>query len=318
MSDSSASLPSISVVICSHNPRADYLRRTLGGLKAQTLPIDRWEMVIVDNASDDPIAPGIDLSWHPRGSCVQESALGLTHARVRGARETIAPVVVFVDDDNILAPDYLDKALEIGEEYPFLGAWGGKIVGVYEVPPPDFCLRYAHMLAIRDVPRDYWSNTREDFNAVPCGAGMCIRRAVVDRWLQDLAARPEALKLGRAGSSLGACEDGHLALMSGELGLGTGVFRRLSLQHLIPPKRMTRDYFVRLAAGHAYSFNVLRRLLGQPLRKDRKSWSERLFECYRAWHMPRVDQEIQRAMTRARAESVRDLAGLDNPPRDAA
>ena len=275
--------------------------------------MDRWEMVIVDNASDDPIAPGIDLSWHPHGRSVRESVLGLTHARVRGARETSAPIVVFVDDDNILAPDYLDKALEIGEQYPFVGAWGGKIVGVYEVPPPDFCLRYAHMLAIRDVPRDYWSNTKEDFNAVPCGAGMCIRRAVVDLWLEQLAAQPDALSLDRVGANLGACGDSHLALMSGELGLGTGVFCRLSLQHLIPPKRMTPDYFVRLAAGHAYSINVLRRLLGQPLRKDRMSFSERLFELYRLWHMPLMVRKIQRAMKLARAESVRDLPPTNSP-----
>lgn len=300
----------LSVIICTHNPRVDYLARTLEGLRLQSFPADQWELIVVDNASAEPVAAGIDLSWHPHGRCVVEPSLGLTHARVRGSLETTAPIIVFVDDDNVLATDYLEKALEIGAKYPFLGAWGGSIVGVYEMPPPDYVLRYSHMLAIRNVPRDYWSNTREDFHAVPCGAGMCIRREVVDAWLQDLATRPDGLNLDRVGSRLGSCGDSHLALMSGQLGLGTGVFTRLSLQHLIPAERMTPDYLIRIAAGLVYSGNLMRHVLGQPLHKNHKgSWSERIFELYRFWHWPRIDREIERASRRARDESVRDLAG---------
>jgi glycosyltransferase involved in cell wall biosynthesis len=42
----------ISAVICTHNPRRDYLERTLQALKSQTLPLPDWELVIVDNASE--------------------------------------------------------------------------------------------------------------------------------------------------------------------------------------------------------------------------------------------------------------------------
>jgi glycosyltransferase involved in cell wall biosynthesis len=266
--------------------------------------------VVVDNASTKPVAAAIDLSWHPNGRCVVESALGLTRARVRGVRATTAPLLVFVDDDNILAPDYLANAVEIGSSHPFLGAWGGSSIGVYEVPPPDFVLRNAHMLAVRDVPSDFWSNTKEDFRSVPCGAGMCIRRSVIELWLEDLVSRPDALRLGRAGANLGACEDGHLALMSAKLGLGTGVFVALSLQHLIPKERMTREYFTRLAAGHAYSYNMLRHLLGQGPLQDSQSFCERMLDLYRQRRMPPADRAIEKAMREARAESVRDLAAM--------
>ena len=153
--------PSLAVVVCTNNPRVDYLARTINGLQSQTLPNDQWELVVVDNASTKPVAAAIDLSWHPNGRCVVESALGLTRARVRGVRATTAPLLVFVDDDNILAPDYLANAVEIGSSHPFLGAWGGSSIGVYEVPPPDFVLRNAHMLAVRDVPSDFWSSSTD-------------------------------------------------------------------------------------------------------------------------------------------------------------
>jgi hypothetical protein len=70
---------------------------------------------------------------------------------------------------------------------------------------------------------------------------------------------------------------------------------------------MTPEYFVRLAAGHAYSYNILRYLLGQqPLAND-KSLSERLFDLYRNRNLPAVDKAIQAAMRDARDESLRDL-----------
>jgi glycosyltransferase involved in cell wall biosynthesis len=299
---------SVAVVVCTHNPRPDYLQRTLAGLRAQTLSTDEWELVLIDNASREPVQAMIDLRWHPRARCVVEPTLGLTSARIRGIGETTAPVLVFVDDDNVLAPDYLATALELGQTHPFLGAWGGRITGVYEIPPPAFCLRYAAMLAIRDVPRDFWSNTNNDFLSVPCGAGMCIRRSVAALWVADVRSRPAALQLGRIGQNLGACEDGHLALFSGALGLGTGVFRRLALEHLIPKERLTLAYFTRLAAGHAYSYNLLRHLLQQPLLTDRQSGLDRLVTRYRRWQAGPEQRAIEIAMERARADSVRDLA----------
>ncbi len=99
----------LSVIICTHNPRADFLRRTLDALKEQTLARGEWELVLVDNASKTAVAGAWDLAWHPRGRHVREEELGLTHARFRGIREATGAVLVFVDDDNILAPDYLQQ-----------------------------------------------------------------------------------------------------------------------------------------------------------------------------------------------------------------
>jgi glycosyltransferase involved in cell wall biosynthesis len=74
----------LSVIICAHNPRPDYLFRTLEALRSQTVPNAQWELVLIDNASGKPLALHIDLSWHPEGRHIREEELGLTPARLRG------------------------------------------------------------------------------------------------------------------------------------------------------------------------------------------------------------------------------------------
>src|ERR1700746_4111324 len=100
-----------SVVICSHNPRPQYLRRVLDALRNQTLPKERWELLLVDNASTDSLATAWDLSWHRLGRHIRERELGIARARLRGIKATQTELIVFVDDDNVLAPDYLSEAI---------------------------------------------------------------------------------------------------------------------------------------------------------------------------------------------------------------
>ena len=117
----------LSVIIPTHNPRRDYLEQVLGALAAQTLDRSRWELVVVDNKSEDigyrildivrdrlgkaesgkrkvektPSAIS-DLPSTPSVRVVREDKLGLTHARVRGFQEAKGEIVVTVDDDNVL------------------------------------------------------------------------------------------------------------------------------------------------------------------------------------------------------------------------
>src|SRR5690349_9705551 len=117
--------PAVTVIICTHNPRPDYLGRCLAALEAQTLYPDKWELILIDNASVPDRAPRPDLSWHPHTRLIHEGNLGLTPARLRGIREAKGSLLVFVDDDNVLNADYLEMALHIAEEKTFLGAWSG-------------------------------------------------------------------------------------------------------------------------------------------------------------------------------------------------
>jgi hypothetical protein len=45
----------LSVILCTHNPRPDYLSRVLASLRGQTLPAEQWEFLLIDNASRQPL-----------------------------------------------------------------------------------------------------------------------------------------------------------------------------------------------------------------------------------------------------------------------
>ena len=77
----------ISIIICSHNPRDTYLSRCLNGLQRQTLDTKSWELLLIDNASDQPLKLKGDISWYPNSRHVKEPTLGLVWARHLAIRE---------------------------------------------------------------------------------------------------------------------------------------------------------------------------------------------------------------------------------------
>jgi glycosyltransferase involved in cell wall biosynthesis len=88
-----------SVIICAHNPREASLRRTLEALGRQSLSKEEWELLVIDNASKEPLAPRFDLSWHPNARHMVENEVGLSPAWLRGMREARSDLLIFVDDD---------------------------------------------------------------------------------------------------------------------------------------------------------------------------------------------------------------------------
>src|SRR6201981_2975422 len=78
---------STSVILCTHNPRLEYLGLVLPSLRGQRLPVKEWELLLIDNASKQPLAQTVDISWHSRGRNIRENELGLTVARMPGIRE---------------------------------------------------------------------------------------------------------------------------------------------------------------------------------------------------------------------------------------
>src|SRR5437868_6855256 len=127
----------ISVVIPTHNPNRQRFARTLAGLASQKLNRDSWELVIIDNASQDSsVFSELDFSWQPCTRIIREDQLGLTPTRIRGVKESAGEYIIFVDDDNVLDPEYLRHFECILASNPKLGAIGGKSVPEFEAAPP--------------------------------------------------------------------------------------------------------------------------------------------------------------------------------------
>jgi glycosyltransferase involved in cell wall biosynthesis len=254
----------ISVIICTHNPRRDFLSRTINSLKNQTIEGEEWNVTIVDNASDEDVRELIQ--WGDlQGSVVREEQPGLSHARMRGIRETNGDLIVFVDDDNVLRSDYLDVALKISKEYPFIGAWGGALEADYEIKPPEWSEPFLRRLAIYDVPQDVWGKLPYHYEILPAGAGMCVRRDVAREYVRQASGHDAAESLDRNGSQLGGHGDRHIAYCAYDLNYGTGRFSDLRLTHIIDKGRLTLDYFVRQAEDNAYSGVMFKAMKGVSL-----------------------------------------------------
>jgi glycosyltransferase involved in cell wall biosynthesis len=255
----------ISVIICTHNPREDYLRRTLEALERQTLPKDQWELLLIDNASKELLAGKWDLSWHPHGRHVLESDLGLTPARLRGIEEAVGELLIFIDDDNVIDLNYLQQALQISSRMPNLGCFGaGRIEPEFEEEPEDALRPYTGMLALRTVSEPYWSNVPDD-SWVPWGAGLCVTRGVSKQYFNAVNQSKTQMLLGRKGGMLNSGEDDEFSWAACSMGFGRGIFPELRVLHLIDRRRVQREYLLRIAEGHAFSHEILKAIHGRRL-----------------------------------------------------
>jgi len=297
----------LSVILCTHNPRADFLRRTVDSLQAQTMPADRWEFLVIDNGSREPLEGRIDLSWHPRARVVREEKLGLTVARLRGISEARADLLIFVDDDNVLNPDYLAVAARFGTEHPFLGAWGGASIGEFETPPPSWARPYLCYLAIREVPRTTWSNEYR-YDLAPIGAGLCIRLTVAATYSNLLATDSKRQALGRQGTSLVSGEDSDMAFVALASGFGIGLCAELSLRHLMPAGRLELVYLERLLEGIGFSSVIVFAFHGvNAARSTKRSRVDRCLLAYRLWRQPVAVRRLEAARARGEARAWAEL-----------
>jgi glycosyltransferase involved in cell wall biosynthesis len=243
----------------------------LSSLRAQTLPAGQWEFLLVDNASKQSLAETWDISWHPHARHIREDELGLTAARLRGIQESSGELLVFVDDDNLPAPDFLGQATAIAERCPVLGVFGaGVLEPEFEIHPSRELRPHLRLLALRHAPSALFSNDAGDVRCRPWGAGLCVTRHVASLYRQFVTDIGINAVLDRRGPQLFSCGDDVFSRVAAELGSTFGIFPQLSITHLISAGRLDKQYFLRLIHDHALSSGVLAYVLDgiQPTRTD--------------------------------------------------
>lgn len=311
-------MSSLLVIICTHNPKKEYLLETVGALRAQTLLASAWDLLVVDNASSAPIAGWLDLSWHSSSRIVREETLGTAHARHRALREAQANeayTVLFVDDDNILAPDYLQRGLELGEAWPQIGCWGGQLLPRYETPPAKWAQNYLKYLAITPLVSDRWSNTVYSYDGVPPTAGCFVRPSVWQHYLTLLSRDPRRLTLGARGKVQLRGEDTDLVLTAIDLGLGIGRFAGLVLEHIIPASRLSPHYIASLVEGTAVGIGLLEYIRYNKIpRRPAETWFDRRLLHWRATRLPEPIRSIRLAELRGRATARETVLAWQRQP----
>ncbi|MEI6491236.1 MAG: glycosyltransferase family 2 protein [Verrucomicrobiota bacterium] len=310
----------ITVVMPCCNPPMHHFEKVLEALRRQSLPPYQWELIVVDDASKDPLEGRIDLSWHPNSRLVgtdpEREGMGLVSARLRGYELGQGDVFVFVDQDNALRSDYLQGVADIAREFPHIGTWGGQILLKFDEPDkaPEKWLQGA--LCTRQLEHDIWSNVINHHDSTPWGAGLCARREVLELYRQLVRENPMRRLLDPTPRRAGFGGDSDISYTGCRAGYGKGAFKRLVMDHLIPAGRCSDAYLLKNAESNGYS-SVLHAFVdtgSAPF--PRNDWRFWIMSSLRRYRMKRMEWKKMMASRRGQWNAVREIRQDERPLRE--
>lgn len=260
------------ILICSYNAE-ERIIPTLEHLLALDYPQENWELVLVDNASSDDTACRVADFWQaqpaaPSLKLLSEPRPGKQNALWRGFEACQGEYILICDDDNWLAPQYLQVAdatlAEIGQPVILGGAcspqpemdWG-------QLPPFFFSHGYwlalgASSLALEDITKKQgWV----------MGAGSIVPKAAIET-LQSLNFK-QALSMVRGELILNG-EDVEFCYALSLCGWRIYSQPKMQFKHYIPAQRVSESYIERLQKANQLALPLLkkyirlRQLLAQP------------------------------------------------------
>lgn len=250
----------ISVIVCCFNS-SSRLQPTLEHLYQQKkIPVESWEVIVVDNASSDDTAVRAATIWEsfasrkPAFKIISEPKAGLSAARDKGIQESGFKFVLFCDDDNWLNETYLADALAIMNGCPGIGALGGKGLPVFEgKEPPHFWKNQYHVLAVGSQWHTAGDITED--RGVLYGAGLVLNKeaynVLIEKFNFDFQVSD------RIGDSLASSGDHELCLALKRIGYKIYYNEMLTFKHYIPKRRTTISYYKNLFLSFGKSDTML-------------------------------------------------------------
>ncbi len=218
----------LSVIVATH-ARPDSLGRLVLCLAPQLRAGER-ELILADNgtpvrsALPDTAPPLVHLHDPRPGKCrVQNIA----------SQRAIGDILIFLDDDLTVAPDYLDQVERFFREHPEFAAMKGRILAA-----EDPKLKAGRNWMYLDLPiADHGERTVEVRGVL--GANMAFRREVFDR----LGPFDERLGPGAAGHE----EETEMSRRMVRAGYRIGYAPGALAWHEVDPSRADRARFIRIA-----------------------------------------------------------------------
>ncbi|GAB2473695.1 hypothetical protein GCM10011375_25560 [Hymenobacter qilianensis] len=244
----------VSFLICTYNS-VSRIGETLNRLAQQVVkPGIPWEVILVDNACTDGTSEQAEAHWKQLGTTIplrlyKEPRPGKNFAVKLAFSQARYQYACIVDDDNRLAPDYLQIGFDLLESNPRVAIVGGQNVGSFEVPPPSwfplFQANYAVGVPIYKAGKNVQPLPDGNIGAnILWGAGMFVRLKL---WRELEHLNFKSLFAGRQGTkTLTAGEDDELCYVAQLLGYEVWYCSSLKLEHYMTANRLTTDYRNRL------------------------------------------------------------------------
>jgi glycosyltransferase involved in cell wall biosynthesis len=133
------------IQLCTFN-RAPLLERVLDACFEQTAGGDTYEVVLVNDGSTDD-TPAVIARAQARATCpftvVNQPNSGLAKGRNAGIARSQGERIIFIDDDVLPIPTFVEEHLRSHDEHPLAIVRGGAInvENFDELPPPIWSIR---------------------------------------------------------------------------------------------------------------------------------------------------------------------------------
>lgn len=255
---------SVSIITCTYNPSSEVFSKVLNAITQLDSKNLEFEYIIVDNNSQPAVTNQTFvrdfLTLNKWAKIVVEKKPGLNEARICGFNHSRYNVILFVDDDVELEPEYLDGLLKLNTLYPGWGAWNAGIISVgYMINPGKwFSTKGKLFFQESNIKNTIYGNDKEPTNYWPFGTGLIIRREIFEEYKKRVNNKIYSLS-GRLGAKMASCEDSQMVHCALSMNYSVGRSGLLKLTHLTPASKMSIKYLMKLNFGLAYSFQYFKK-----------------------------------------------------------
>ena len=107
---------SVSIIIPCHNVPKEYITRALKSIRIQTFR--DYEVIVVDDGSTEQFSDILEQACAEvlTATLIKIPKSGVSNARNTGIRRAKGEFITFLDADDVLAADFLERALAVAEE----------------------------------------------------------------------------------------------------------------------------------------------------------------------------------------------------------
>jgi len=252
----------ISVIIPTRN-RANLLNDTLKSIVNQSISLSEFEIVVVDNGSNDKTAEIINKYKHQltnlRTIFVPEP--GLHNGRHEGMKAAKGDILVFADDDIEALPTWLQSICEAFKD-PEVAMVGGNNYPLFLESPPDWLNKIwnrktfrGHKFVSELSICEFNLNTKNIDPRCIWGCNFPIRKSVlIEAGGFHPDSFPENLK------KFSGDGETHVSKYVYDRGLKSVFRHEASIFHKVTPERLTKEYFYKRSfeQGISNSYTILR------------------------------------------------------------
>ena len=238
-----------SIIICTYNPKEKILQRLFNAIKKFESNKLNFEVILVDNNSKVRLNTERYVSDFLKETCAKliiEEKPGLTSARIAGITEAKGKWLVFFDDDNEPAQDYLIQANQAIIQFPKVGAWGpGKINVEFEDEKVHVWFKKNKKYFQENDNNEIKIDNQQTWcECYPNGTGLILTNIIAKEYV-ELVNKNKFTLSDRIGKSLLSGGDTQMVFLVIKKGFYAGISPNLILRHIISEDKTIIKYVLK-------------------------------------------------------------------------